>query len=110
MSDARIVVSYAGVHQAFELALAAFEIAELKAFYCALYDDPTKWGHLFAGYIGHQLIEGRRVDGLDPRRVIEFPWPLLLKVSRDRIYSRGQDSWFATNSAFDWWASRKKRL
>ena len=107
MSDARIVVSYAGVHQAFELALAAFEIAELKAFYCALYDDPTKWGHLFARYIGHRLIEGRRVDGLDPRRVIEFPWPLLLKVSRDRIYSRGQDSWFATNSAFDWWASRK---
>jgi glycosyltransferase involved in cell wall biosynthesis len=107
LSDPRIAVSYAGVHQAIQLALAAHEIAELKAFYCTLYDDPAKWGYWFAGFIGPRLSEGRRADGLDLRRVIEFPWPLLLKVMRDRIYSRAIDNWFVTNSAFDWWASRR---
>jgi glycosyltransferase involved in cell wall biosynthesis len=107
MNNAHIVVAYAGVHHAFQLALAAHEIAELQAFYCALYDDPAKWGHRFADYIGHWLNDGRRADGLDHRRVVEFPWPLLMKVMRDRFYPRGRDSWFATNSAFDWWASRR---
>ena len=107
MSHGRIAVSYAGIHQAFQLALAVHEIAELKAFYCALYDDPAKWGGSFARYLPPGLIENRRVDGLDVRRVIEFPWPLLLKAARDRIYPRAKDNWFATNSTFDWWASRK---
>lgn len=107
MRKGRIVVSYSGVHQAYQLALAADELGELKAFYCALYDDRSKWGYRFGDYVGHGLFEGRRIDGLNLHKVVEFPWPLLLKVARDRIYSRGRDGWLAANSAFDWCISRR---
>lgn len=107
MISGRIVVAYAGVHQAYQLALAADEIGELKTFYCALYDDPAKWAHRFADFVGHGLMEGRHAAGLDLSKVVEFPWPLLLKVARDRIYRRGRDGWLAANSAFDWWVARK---
>ena len=52
----RIVVSYAGVHQAYQLALAAQEMGELKAFYCSLYDAPKKWGGMIAGLVGHECV------------------------------------------------------
>lgn len=107
MNDGRVIISYAGVHQAFQFAQAAHEIAELKAFYCSLYDDRTKWGGRFGGYIGSWLNDGRRAEGLDLDKVQEFPWPLILKATRDRIYPRAKHSWFATNTTFDWWASRQ---
>jgi glycosyltransferase involved in cell wall biosynthesis len=107
MNDGRIAVAYAGVHQAYQLALAAHEIGELKWFYCSLYDDPSKWGPRFANFIGPGLFEGRQAEGLDLKKVVEFPWPLLLKVARDRLHPLFQDTWLAANGAFDWWASRK---
>ena len=107
LSKGGVVVSYAGVHQTYQLALAADELGELQAFYCALYQHDSKWGSRFADLVGHGLIEGRRADGLDLRKVVEFPWPLLLKVIRDRIYPRGRDGWLAANSAFDWWVSQR---
>src|SRR5580692_5469345 len=91
----RIVVSYAGVHQAYQLALAAQETGELKAFYCSLYDAPKKWGGLFADVVGHDLFASRRVAGLDIDKIIEFPWPLLWKVTRDRFNSHGKDNWLS---------------
>jgi hypothetical protein len=45
VNSGRIVVAYAGVHQAYQLALAADEIGELMTFYCALY-GPRLWSAL----------------------------------------------------------------
>ena len=107
MNDGRIVVAYAGVHQAYQLALAAHEIGKLQKFYCALYDHPSKWGLRFAGFVGPGVFEGREADGLDQQKIVEFPWPLLLKTARDRLIPRFKDGWLAANGAFDWWVSRK---
>lgn len=107
MNDGRIAVAYAGVHQAYQLALAAHEIGELKAFYCSLYDDLSKWGPRFANFIGPGLFEGRQAEGLDLQKVVEFPWPLLLKTARDRVIPRFKDGWLAANGSFDWWVSRR---
>ena len=79
MNAGRIVVSYAGVHQAYQIALAAHEIGELRTFFCALYDDKRKWGGTFGRLVGNGVMEGRRAEGLELRKVVEYPWPLVLK-------------------------------
>jgi glycosyltransferase involved in cell wall biosynthesis len=103
----RIVVSYAGVHQAYQLALAAQEMGELKAFYCSLYDAPKKWGGLIAGLVGHDVFASRRVAGLDLEKVIEYPWPLLWKIARDKVDSRGRDNWLSLFNTFDRWVAKR---
>ena len=107
MNVGRIVVSYVGVHQAYQLALAAQELGELKAFYCGLYDAPRKWGSLAAKIVGHEALTSRRVDGLHLDKIIEFPWPLIWKRARDRFYQRGKDEWLPTFNAFDRWVARR---
>src|SRR5579863_3723844 len=107
MNAGRIVVAYAGVHQAYQLALAADEIGELKEFYCSLYNHPSKCGPRFANFVGQGLFEGRHAEGLDLRNVVEFPWPLLLNIVRDRAVPRFKGGWLAANCSFDWWVSRK---
>jgi glycosyltransferase involved in cell wall biosynthesis len=107
LSRGRVAVAYAGVHHAYQHALAADELGELAAFYCALYQDPGKAGARFANYVGHGLMDGREAPGLDLAKVVEFPWPLLAKVAGDRIYPRGAGDWFAANKAFDSWAARR---
>ena len=109
MSAGRIVVSYAGVHQAYQIAMAADEMGELKSFYCSLYDAPGKWGARLGDFIGAGLFEGRRVNGLDIDKAVEFPWPLLWKAARDRLYPRGRGRWLSVNSAFDSWVARQTR-
>lgn len=103
----RIVVAYAGVHQAFEIALAAQEIDELETFYCSLYDGPGKWGNIIAKAIGHDSLSSRHIDGLDETRAAEFPWPLMRKLIRDKLGSRRRDDWLATYEAFDRWVGRR---
>ena len=39
-----ITIAYGGVHQVFQLALAAEELGALDRFYCAAFDAPGKWG------------------------------------------------------------------
>jgi glycosyltransferase involved in cell wall biosynthesis len=94
-------VSHAGVHQAYQLALAAAELGELSTFYCALYDSPKKWGGLLARIFGHDLLVSRRVAGLDVDKVIELPWPLIRKAIRDRVCRQGIDDWGPAYDAFD---------
>jgi hypothetical protein len=40
----RIVVAYSGVHQSYQILLAAEELVELDRFYCSIFDAPGKWG------------------------------------------------------------------
>ena len=107
MPAGRIVVSYPGVHQAYQLALAAQELGELKAFYCGLYDAPGKWGDLAARFVGHDALASRRLDGLNLDAIIEFPWPLVWKSIRDRFYRPGRNDWLSAYQAFDRWVARR---
>jgi glycosyltransferase involved in cell wall biosynthesis len=103
----RIVVAYGGVHCAYQQALAAQEIGELQAFYCALYDAPKKWGGLLARFVGHDRLASRRIAGLDTDKVIEYPWSLIRKAIRDRIYRRGRNNWEFVFGDFDSWVAKK---
>jgi glycosyltransferase involved in cell wall biosynthesis len=107
MKSSGIVVSYSGVHQTYQLALAAQEMDELKAFYCSLYDETGCWGARIGSFVGKSHCEGRRVDGIQLKKVIEFPWPLICKVICDRFYPRWRDNWLPFNSIFDIYVSGK---
>lgn len=107
MRAPRITVAYAGVHQAYEIALAAQELGQLQAFYCGVYDAPGKWGSVIANFVGHEALGARRLGELQLDKIREFPWPLVLKVIRDRLYTLRKDDWLAAYDAFDRWVARK---
>lgn len=103
----QIVVSYAGVHTAYQLALAAHEMNELQNFYCSIYDAPGFWGPRFADFVGKGYFEGRCADGLGLDKVVEFPWPLIWKAMRDKFYRRGEGDWFNVNNFFDLYVAKQ---
>lgn len=72
-----INVAYCGVHQAFQLALAAQESGWLRRFDCSLYDAPGKWGGVARHIVGAKNLCNRRLEGIDPAFVFEHPWPFL---------------------------------
>ena len=103
-----ITVSYFGVNQAYQLALAAQELGELDAFYCSLYDAPGKWGGMLGILFGGGKLVSRRCPGLDPRKAFEIPEPILQERLRAWLArgSRG-NGWFGTTCAFDRKVSRR---
>ena len=105
MPPPRITVSYSGVHQAYQLALAAQEAGLLHEFHCSLYHAPGKWGGLLSRIAGPEKLRSRRIEGLDPSRVREHPWPLLSKALRDRFNPASREVWLQANDSFDRWSA-----
>jgi len=100
-----VTVSYSGVHQAFQLALAAQEAGLLQSFFCSLHEAPGKWGGWLGGLIGHEKLASRRLSNLDPGLTVEFPWPALWKEARDQMLPDRSADWRGVNDAFDRWAA-----
>lgn len=98
-------VSYSGVHQAYQMALAAQESGLLDRFLCSFYDAPGKWGHRLAGMLGREALKSRRLEGIDPRRVAEHPWPELSFKLRGRFMKLPGNAWISAAGRFDHWAA-----
>jgi len=105
-----ITISYSGVHQAYQMALAAQEAGILHEYHCSLYDAPGKWGGKLAALVGHEKLRSRRLDPINPSLVKEHPWPILQKALRDRLRPAKSSFWHATNDAFDRWSARQITL
>lgn len=106
----QVVVAYSGVHQAFQLALAAHELGELREFWCSLYDAPGTMGGLLTSLSSPDRMQSRRVTGLPARLVREFPLPVAAKVALDRLGFGRPDDWLGANELFDRWVARKLRV
>jgi glycosyltransferase involved in cell wall biosynthesis len=104
-----IAVAYSGVHQAYQLALAAQELGRLDQFYCSMFAAEGKWGGVFARLLGSDAMVNRRVDGLSSKKVCENPWPLLTHRLRARFRPAGADDWTLANDWFDRWVARRIR-
>lgn len=102
-----ITVSYSGVHQAYQLALAAQEVGRLDRFYCSFYDAPGKWGHRLSKVLGADVLKNRRLEGIDPDRVREHPWPELAFKLRGRIKMLPGNAWIEAAQVFDKWAAKQ---
>jgi len=104
-----IAVAYSGVHQAYQLALAAEELGQLDNFFCSVFAAAGKWGGAIARLLGSDLLLNRRVDGLSPQRVRENPWPLLAHRLRSRLWPAKANDWVEANGRFDRWVARQLR-
>jgi glycosyltransferase involved in cell wall biosynthesis len=102
-----ITVSYSGVHQAYQLALAAQEAGLLDRFFCSFYDTPGKCGHHLSRLLGHEAMRNRRIDGLDPTRVTEHLWPELLFKLRGKFMKLPANAWISAAGEFDRWVAKK---
>ena len=100
------MVAYSGVHQAYQLALAAQEAGLLDCFYCSLLDAPGKWGGRLARVLGADALSNRRLEGLDPDRVVEHPWPELMLKLRGRFSRAASNDWIIAAYRFDRWVSK----
>src|SRR5437879_6571830 len=96
-----ITVAYSGVHQAYQIALAAQELASLDRFHCSVFDAAGKWGGLLATLFGRNTLINRRVAGLPLDKVSENPFPLGWQRLRGTILPSMHDSWLAVNDSFD---------
>src|SRR5215510_14054420 len=100
-----ITVAYSGVHQAYQLALAAQELGRLDHFYCSMFAAEGKWGGVFARLLGPSAMINRRVEGLSSKKVCENPWPLLTHRLRARLRPAEANDWMKTNDWFDRWVA-----
>jgi hypothetical protein len=100
-------ISYGGVHQAYQIALAAQEAGLLDRFYCSFYDAPRKWGQHLSRLLGHEAMRNRRIEGLDPARVTEYPWPELFFKLRGKFTKLHGSGWIFAAGEFDRWAAKQ---
>ena len=96
-----IALAYAGVHQIFQLALAAHEIGELDALRCSIVDGPGKWGHRLGRIVPGGTARPLGWSALPEERVFEFPWPLLANRLAQRLAPWRRSDHFHTNDWFD---------
>jgi glycosyltransferase involved in cell wall biosynthesis len=97
-----IIVSYAEVHESFQLALAAEEMNALRVFLCSLYAASGKWGGTLAK-AGLRRVQNFSLPGIPLERVREFPWPFLAmypvaaalrRFGARRAYRGTRNAWF----------------
>jgi glycosyltransferase involved in cell wall biosynthesis len=96
-----ISIAYSGVHQAYQLALAAHQLGRLERFYCSLFAAPGKWGGLFKNLLGADALRSRAVSGLPRAKICEIPWPLMAHRCRARLKPKSKDDWAMANHWFD---------
>src|SRR5258708_38671603 len=96
-----IIVAYAGVHQIFQIALAAHEMGRLDRFFCSICDGSGTLGSIASAFTGRESFVNRRCDEIPAKIIEEFPWPFLLsrlssKISRsDSLFDwRQANTWF----------------
>jgi glycosyltransferase involved in cell wall biosynthesis len=97
-----VVVAYSGVHQAFQLALAAQEAGLLERFYCSLFDAPGKLGHALNGLLGPDTLTNRRCSELKAALVSEIPGPFLgHRIAARLPLGQALYPWYEANFHFD---------
>jgi glycosyltransferase involved in cell wall biosynthesis len=104
--NGEISIAYNGVHQAYQLALAARELGALERFYCSVYASPGKWGGRLASLLGAETLRNRRIEGLSADVVAEYPWPFLSHQLRSKLGTVSANDWEQANFQFDRWVAR----
>jgi glycosyltransferase involved in cell wall biosynthesis len=89
--------------------LAAHELEELDSFYCSLFDAPGKWGRRLSRFLGAKALVSRRVDGLPPGKIKEYPWPVMWHIIHKRLRPKAPNDWSKANGRFDLWVAEKLR-
>lgn len=100
-----VTVAYAGVHQIYQIALAAQEMGVLDQFFCSLLDAPGKWGSRLAQVVGRDRLANMRCPELDTKHVKEYPWPLLFHLLFKSKTARNSSARIEVSEQFDDWVA-----
>jgi glycosyltransferase involved in cell wall biosynthesis len=73
-----IALAYSGVHQMFQLALAAHELGELDGLFCSVVDGEGKWGRRLGRWVPAATMRPLGWEALPQSRLHECPWPVLV--------------------------------
>jgi glycosyltransferase involved in cell wall biosynthesis len=95
-----ISLAYNGVHQIFQLALAAHEIDALDGLMCSMVVGRRSWGNRLRRWVPESFSQPLGYDSIPIEKVVENPWPII----RDRITSkvfRWQSDYLRCNESFD---------
>jgi glycosyltransferase involved in cell wall biosynthesis len=80
-----IELAYIGVHEIFQMAIAAEEMQALSGLQCSLFDKPGSWGRRV---LKHRAVPSAFPIGsemIPPGKVHEIPWPLMAKQLAQKI-------------------------
>jgi glycosyltransferase involved in cell wall biosynthesis len=72
-----IELAYIGVHEVFQLAIAAQEMGELRGLQCSVIDGPGKLGRLASRFMRLPSAHPLGCEILPPEKTIELPLPLV---------------------------------
>lgn len=104
-----VTLAYIGVHELFQLALAAYEMRALEAVHCSAVDLPGKWGRLLSGLVSAPSLRPLGHAELPAERVHEFPWPLLVHRTVQKLLPRRKTLNLHSNDWFDRVMARRLR-
>jgi glycosyltransferase involved in cell wall biosynthesis len=110
-----IALAYAGVHQIFQLALAAHEVGELDSLYCSVVNGNRKWGRRLGRWVPAGTAQPLGSDTIPQERMIEFPWPILANRLTKKLLPRRRNDHLRSNTWFDrsaanWLSGRKAKV
>jgi hypothetical protein len=101
-----VALAYAGVHQIFQMALAAHELGELEGLFCSIMDGKKKWGRRMGRLVPSGTARPLGSDALPSELVTEFPWPLLANRLAQKLVRGRRSDHLRSNSWFDRQAAR----
>ena len=97
----RITLSYIGVHQIFQLALAASEMGELNTLHCSMIDRPGKWGRWLSHWANPPSLRPLGYDSLPNERIVEHPFPILIHRFIQKVLPARKSEHFRSADWFD---------
>ncbi len=101
-----IALAYSGVHQMFQLALAAHELGELEGLYCSVVDGQGKWGRRLGRLAPAGTVRPLGWEELPQEKLLEYPWPLFLNRMLKRFLPLRSTEHRRSNVWFDRAAAR----
>ena len=104
-----IELAYLGVHEIFQMAIAAEEMGCLSGLQCSIFDAPGKWGRLFSRFAYLPSAFPLGSAALPPGKVHELPLPQLARQMIKKVFKNRRIDPLPYLQAFERQAARRLR-
>lgn len=81
-----VELAYMGVHEIFQMAIAAEEMGCLSGLQCSFFDAPGNWGWLFSRFAYLPSAFPLGSEALPPGKIHELPLPLLARQMVQKVF------------------------
>jgi glycosyltransferase involved in cell wall biosynthesis len=105
--QAGVELAYMGVHEIFQMAIAAEEMGFLSGLQCSIFDAPGKWGRLLSHFAYLPSAFPLGSEALPPDKIHELPLPLLARQMVQKVLKRRRIDPLPYLQAFERQAARR---